>query len=359
MKAIILHGGRGTRLRPLTHTGPKQLIPIAGKPVSQYVVEDLRDAGITEIAIVLGSIGPERVKEYYGDGSAFGVKITYVNQGDPKGIAQAVTLCKNFVGSDKFVLCLGDNSLKGGITRYVKEFREHEYDAMLLLARVKDPEHSGVAEFDPTGKLRAVIEKPKYAPSPYAVIGFYFFTTTIFDAIGKVKPSYRGELEITDAIQVLLNSNLKIQHMIVDGWWKDTGTVEDILEANRLILDDRLKESVIKGVVEEGATIEGRALIEEGATIKAGATIRGPCYIGSQTTIGKNTFIGPYTSVGRGCMLEEMEIENSIVMDNCQIARLGMRITDSIIGRFSDVAGGRSRTGTIKFIIGEGSYIRT
>ena len=357
MKAVILHGGKGTRLRPLTHTGPKQLIPVGGKPISQYVVEDLRDAGITDIAIVLGNIGPERVREHFGDGSALSVKITYIVQGEAGGIAHAVRLCKDFVGSDRFAVCLGDNLLKGGLTSYVKEFEKSDSDAMLLLTRVRDPEHFGVAEFDTTGKLKAVVEKPKYAPSPYIITGFYFFKPMLFDVIAKLKPSARGELEITDAIQELLKSEKGVGYRIVEGWWKDTGTVEDILDANRLILDDKLSGPVLKGTIEEGTVIEGRVSVEAGAIVKKGSVIRGPCYIGAESKIGENTFIGPYTSVGRGCVLEEVEIENSILMANCHIVKTKQRITDSIVGPFSQISGAGGRPGTARLVVGEGSSI--
>jgi glucose-1-phosphate thymidylyltransferase len=357
LKGIVLHGGKGTRLRPLTHTGPKQLIPVGGKAISQYVLEDLRDSGIKDVALVLGNLAPERVQEYYGDGSKLGLRITYVSQGEPKGIAQAIQLCKAFVGNDKFVVYLGDNLLKGGISRYVKDFETSGYDVMLLLTRVKDPEHFGVVDFDPSGRLKAVVEKPKYAPSPYIITGVYFFTPSLFQAISKVSPSARGELEITDTIQQLVSSGAKVGYRFVEGWWKDTGTVEDILDANRLILDERLSESSLTGAVEQGATVEGRVVIEEGATVKRGAVIRGPCHIGSQTVIGDGTFIGPYTSIGRACHLEAVEVENSILLDNCELLNIDRRITDSIIGRFSKLKGEPKRQAVAHFVLGESSIV--
>jgi glucose-1-phosphate thymidylyltransferase len=357
LKGIVLHGGRGTRLRPLTHTGPKQLIPVGGKAISQYVLEDLRDAGIKEVAIVLGNIGAERVKEYYGDGSRIGVRITYIEQESPKGIADAVRLCRDFIGNDKFIVFLGDNLLKGGVASYAKDFDNSGADAMLLLTRVKDPEHFGVADFDTDGRLRGVVEKPKYAPSPYIVTGIYFFTPRIFDAIAKVTPSARGELEITDSIQALIGLSAKVVYRFVEGWWKDTGTIEDILDANRLILDERLLQSSIVGAVEEGATVEGRVNIEEGAVVKSKAVIRGPCHIGAQTIIGPNSYIGPYTSIGRFCHVENVEIENSILFDNCEVTSIKQRISESIIGQFSKLTGEEKRQSVAHFVIGESSIV--
>jgi glucose-1-phosphate thymidylyltransferase len=215
MKGIILHGGHGTRLRPLTHTGPKQLIPIANKPISQYALENLRDSGITDIAIVLGDIYPEKVKGYYGDGSKFGVKITYVHQDQPRGIAHAVELCEEFVGGEPFVVYLGDNLLKGGIAKIVESFEVADFNAMVLLCKVKNPESFGVAKFDSSGKLVQLIEKPKQPQSNYALTGIYFFRPVIFDAIRQLKPSGRGELEITEAIQLLLEKSPPVHHQFV------------------------------------------------------------------------------------------------------------------------------------------------
>lgn len=296
MKGIILHGGFGTRLRPLTHTGPKQLIPVANKPISHYVFDDLLEAGIYDIAILLGSAYPEKVMDYFGDGGSFGAKITYVQQGEPKGIAHAVGLCKDFVGADKFVVYLGDNLLKGGVRKYVEKFLDGELDAMILLNQVEDPTRFGVAEFDLNGKLVKLVEKPKTPPSKYALTGIYFLTSSIFEAIKDLKPSWRGELEITEALQTLISSGYKVGYDVVSGWWKDTGTPEDILDANRLVLDEL--EPSIKGSVEDGSSIQGRVFVDEGSTVKKGALIRGPCVIGKNSTIEPAVYIGPYTSIG-------------------------------------------------------------
>jgi len=354
MKGVILHGGYGTRLRPLTHTGPKQLIPVANKPISQYVLEDLRNAGITDIAIILGDVYPEKVKEHYGDGSRLGVEIKYIHQGEPRGIAQAISLCEDFVGDSPFVVYLGDNLLKGGIEKFTKEFGESTYDGMILLCEVENPQRFGVAEFDKSGKLIRLVEKPKEPPSNYALTGIYFFRPKIFEMIKRLKPSWRGELEITEAIQLLIDSGYDVSYKFVEGWWKDTGAPEDLLESNRLILDEMAPK--IQGNVEEGATLQGRVSIGKGSTIKSGAILRGPAVIGENTLIDERVYIGPYTSIGNNVVIARGEIENSIVMDNCQI-NVHEKITDSLIGPDSKITTNLGAPRGYRFIIGEGSRI--
>ncbi len=355
LKGVILHGGHGTRLRPLTHTGPKQLIPIANKPISQYVLESLRGAGCKEIAIILGDVFPEKVKEYYGDGSKFGVKITYVHQAQPRGIAQAVGLCEDFVGDAPFVVHLGDDLLKDGAGNFAGKFLGHHYDAMVLLQTVKHPELFGVAEFDGKGELKRLVEKPKKPPSNYALTGVYFFTTPVFDAIRSLKPSWRGEYEITEAIQVLLDRGYKVGHEIVTGWWKDTGSPGDILEANRLVLDELKGE--IKGKVEGNASLQGRVWLGEGAIVRGEAVVRGPVVIAEESVVEGSSFVGPYTSVGRGVVIKRGEIQNSILMDHC-IIDVQDSITDSIIGSHAEVTGdSRSKPKGKRLIIGERSIV--
>lgn len=354
MKGIILHGGHGTRLRPLTHTGPKQLIPVANKPISQYVLEDLRNAGIADIAIVLGDVYPEKVKEHYGDGTKFGVKIIYIHQEAPKGIAQAIGLCEQIVDNDPFVVYLGDNLLKGGIEKFVREFRESEYDGMILLCQVEKPQRFGVAELDKNRKLIRLIEKPKEPPSNYALTGIYFFKPVIFDMIRQLKPSWRGELEITEAIQLLLDNKYNVGYRFVKGWWKDTGAPEDILESNRLILDEMKPKN--EGNVEEGATLQGRISIGKGTTIKNGAVIRGPVIIGKNAVIETNVYVGPYTSIGNGVTIKKGEIENSIIMDYCVID-VSERIIDSLVGPYSNICSSTNRPYGRRFIVGERSQM--
>ncbi len=352
---MILHGGQGTRLRPLTHTGPKQLIPVANKPISQYVLESLREAEIRDIAIVLGDIYPDKVKEFYGDGSSFGVKITYVYQGKPLGIAHAVGLCKDFVGDHPFVVHLGDDLIKGGIKRYVEEFKSSAYDGMVLLCKVKEPQRFGVAEFDAEGRLVRLVEKPKKPPSEYALSGIYFFKPVIFQMIGQLNPSRRGELEITEAIQHLLNNGNKVGYRFIEGWWKDTGTPGDILESNRLVLDELKHE--VRGIVEVEASIQGRLFVGENAVIQSGAIIRGPVIIGKNTVVESRVYIGPYTSIGNNVMIKRGEIENSIFMDNCYIDVDG-KITDSLIGPYSVITTSEiGKPRGHRFVIGERSKI--
>jgi len=355
LKGVILHGGYGTKLRPLTHTGPKQLIPVANKPISQYVLEDLRSSGIIEIAIILGNIHPEKVKEHYGNGEKFGVKIQYIRQHEPKGIAHAVNLCMEYVNHQPFIVYLGDNLLKGGIKNYVQLFPNSDYDAMVLLCKVRNPQRFGVAKFDKKGKLLQLIEKPKQPPSNYALTGIYFFKPIIFEMIKQLKPSWRKELEITEAIQLLLEKGYNVGYQIVQDWWKDTGTPEDILEANRLVLDELKPE--IRGKIENNASIQGRVAIGENSIIKEKALIRGPVIIGENTTIEPIAYIGPYTSIGNNVIIKRGEIENSIIMDNCTID-INDRITDSIIAPYSKIISNNNTPHGKKFIIGERTHIQ-
>jgi glucose-1-phosphate thymidylyltransferase len=354
LKGVILHGGHGTRLRPLTHTGPKQLIPVANKPISQYVLEDLRNSGVTDVAIILGDLMPEKVRDYYGKGSQLGVKITYIDQSKPEGIAHAVSLTEGFVDDSPFIVYLGDNLLKGGITEYADEFKKHNYDAMILLCEVDNPQQFGVAEFDENGKLTHLTEKPKNPQTKYALTGIYFLTPPVFGIIRKLTPSWRGELEITEALQLLIDKGYNVGYRKVEGWWKDTGTVEDILDANRLILDDLKLQ--IDGTVLDKSCIQGRVIVGKDTTIDSGALIRGPAAIGRNTEIKKDVFIGPYTSIGNNVLIKRGEIENSIIMDKCTIDIEG-KIIDSIIGRFSEIGKNQKGPKGYRLTIGESSRI--
>jgi len=319
LKGIILHGGHGTRLRPLTHTGPKQLLPIANKPMSQYALEDLKTAGITEIGIIIGDVYPEKVKEYYGDGSKFGVKITYIYQDAPKGISHAIRLCKDFIDNDKFIVYLGDNVLRKNLIDYTKKFDTSDSDAMILLCEVDEPQRFGVAKLDKDncGKIKKIMEKPKNPPSNFAVIGIYFLTPKIFDIIDKLKPSWRGELEITDALDMLINQGNKIEYDIVTGWWKDTGTPEDIIHANKLILDSIGTENQF--LIDTDAKIKNNIVIGTGTNITRDSFVTGPVIIGKNCRIGPGVRIGPYVSIGDNCKLQRCEIQDSIIMADCTI----------------------------------------
>ncbi|KXB05946.1 glucose-1-phosphate thymidylyltransferase [candidate division MSBL1 archaeon SCGC-AAA382A20] len=354
MKGVVLHGGRGTRLRPLTHTGPKQLIPVANKPISQYVLEDLKNAGIDEIAIILGHIQPDIVREKYGDGSQLGLDISYIRQDEPKGIAHAVKLCREFVGDELFAVYLGDNLIKGGIDRLAEKFENSDSEALVFLNEVDKPQQFGVAKFDEEGNLKKLVEKPEDPPSNYALTGIYFFSPKIFEMIDKIEPSWRGELEITDAIQLLLDEGYDVDYDKVQGWWKDTGTPEDVLEANRLILDN-LKPQV-NCEVDGKNCLQGRVSVGEGSTVERGAKVRGPSIIGNNTVIKSGVYIGPYTSIGDGVEIMEGEIENSIVMNNCEI-RVGERIVNSLIGPDSRIVSGDSKPTGRSMILGKSSEV--
>lgn len=353
MKGIILHGGHGTRLRPLTHTGPKQLLPIANKPMSQYAIEDLREAGITEIAIIIGDVYPEKVKEFYEDGKKFGVKITYIFQDKPRGISHAIRLCKDFVGNDRFVVYLGDNILRKGLVNYAKKFQSSNTEALILLCEVEDPSRFGIAELDGK-KIKKIIEKPKNSESNLAVIGVYFLTPKIFDIIDKLKPSWRGELEITDALQLLMNQGHPIEHDTVTGWWKDTGTPDDILHANQLVLDTVGTPNQF--VLNEGSTVQGNIIMGKNSTISRDSFVTGPAVIGDNCTIGPAVRIGPYVSIGNNSVLKYCDIENSILMDDCAIDTK-IHIADSIIAHGSEITNNH-KSKKHQFLLGERSQIK-
>lgn len=356
MKGLVLAGGSGTRLRPLTHTGPKQLIPIANKPVLFYGLEDLKEAGIDDVGIVLGLNMPERIKEAVGDGSVLGIRTTYIEQGMPKGLAHAVLISEEFMEGESFVMYLGDNILRAGVKDLVEGFEASDHDARILLAKVKNPQRFGVAELDKRGRVVGLEEKPKKPKSDLALVGVYLFKKPIFGAVKAIKPSWRNELEITDAIQWLIDNGYRVDSHIVNGWWKDTGKPEDILDANRLVLDDL--KSYNKGVVEEGVEIHGRVAIGEGTVIKEGSVLKGPSIIGKKCTIGPESYVGAYTSIGDNTFLEETEIEDSIVIGDAKI-KTRVKIVESLIGRESKII---SEEKTLprgwKLIIGEHSDLR-
>jgi len=351
MKGVILHGGAGTRLRPLTFSGPKQLVPIANKPVSQYVLEDLRDSGVRDIAVVLGETYPELVREYYGDGGRFNVKITYIYQGRPLGIAHAVGLCEKFIGQDPFIVYLGDNLLQYGIKKYIEEFIKGDYDAYILLKEVEDPTRFGVAKFNENGKLIGLIEKPKAPPSKYALVGVYFFEPIVFNIIKCLKPSWRGELEITDAIQLMIYRGYRVGYGFVEGWWIDTGKKDDILYANMLILDERAQRDVKGELV--NSRVEGRVSIGEDTKVVE-STIRGPAVIGGSCLI-EGSYIGPYTSIGDRSRILKSSIEHSVILENASIENVD-RLEESLIGRNAKIVKNKIR-GAVKLNVGDYSEV--
>jgi glucose-1-phosphate thymidylyltransferase len=329
MKGLLLAGGYGTRLRPLTSTGNKHMLPIANKPMLVYGLEHLKSAGIRDIGIILGPI-KEGVMETLGDGSKYGVNITYLDQPEPKGLAHAVLVAEEYLKGEPFVMYLGDNLLRQGVAPLVKEFNDSNSDCVVGTTQVKNPSQYGVVVFDAKGKITRFVEKPKEPISDWALIGIYVFNDKVFDAARRIKPSWRGELEITDTIQTLLTDGAKVGVQKVQGWWKDTGKPEDLLEANQLILHEL--ESSNKGIVKDTASITGSVQIGEGTVINGGTTIRGPVIIGDHCEIGPDTFIGPYTSIGDHSKIVNTEIENSIIMSGAKID-CGKRITDSLVGK--------------------------
>lgn len=353
MKGIILHGGHGTRLRPLTHTGPKQLLPIANKPMSQYCIESLRDAGITDVAIIIGGVGSNKVQEYYGSGENFGVKLTYIQQDLPRGIAHAIRLCKEFIGNQKFVVFLGDNILKRKISDYVIKFQQSNAKASILLCEVSNPTQFGIADVK-DGVIKKIMEKPKNPPTNLAVTGIYFLTPTIFDIIDRLKPSWRNELEITDALQMLLEEDHKITYDMVTDYWKDTGTPQDIIHANSVILDDM--KPYFYGKKEDGVFISGNVMVGENTLIKSGSKIVGPVIIGKNCVIDSATYVGPNTSIGDDSMLSKCNVEDSIIMSGCKIDG-DVRIRNSIVAFNSEIVLKRDNNNNKIFLLGEGTKI--
>ncbi len=350
MKGLILSGGTGTRLRPITHTSAKQLIPIANKPVLFYAIEAVRNAGVKDIGIIIGETGKE-VREALGDGKEFGVKITYIEQEAPLGLAHAVKIAKDFLGDDEFVMFLGDNIVKDGINNLVKDFKKNKPNCQILLANVENPARFGVAQLK-DGKVVRLIEKPKVPPSNLALVGVYMFDKNIFEAVEKIKPSWRGELEITDAIQYLIDKGYRVEPHIIEGWWKDTGKLEDILEANRIMLEGL--EPFLKGRVDKKSQIIGRVAIDEEAEI-VGSVIRGPAIIGRKSKI-LNSYIGPFTSIYYDVLVENSEIEHSVILERVKIRNIS-RVEDSLIGRDVEVTKSKRKPKAYRFMLGDQSHV--
>lgn len=361
MKGLILAAGHGTRLRPITHTSNKHLIPLANKPMIYYPIKTLKEAGITDVGIIVGHTQQkiQEIKDAVGDGSKFGIKVTYIEQDAPRGLAHAVKTAKEYLISNnedgKFVVHLGDNILESGISKLVEQFRNDNADCFILLKSVPEPNRFGVAELK-DGKLVRLVEKPKIPPSDLALVGVYMFNDIIFDAIDQLKPSWRNEYEITEAIQNLIDNGKNVAHHIIDtGWWKDPGDPQGILEANRLLLESM--SPLNNGMVEEGATIIGKVSIEEGTVIKVGCSVEGPVSIGKNCTIGGNARIGPYTSIGDNTIIEGTEIESSIIIGDSKI-ECSQKITDSLIGRNVIIQKMANPTKSAEFVIGENSSIK-
>lgn len=350
MKALILSGGKGTRLRPITHTSAKQLVPVANKPILFYGIEAIKAAGITDIGIVVGQTKKE-IKAAVGDGSKWNVKITYIEQEEPLGLAHAVKISQDFIGEDYFVMFLGDNLIKDGIVSLVEKFEENKPNAQILLAKVPHPEQFGVAELK-DDKVVKLIEKPKEPKSDLALVGVYMFDKNIFTAVNNIKPSWRNELEITDAIQYLIDHDFTIHPHIIDGWWKDTGKLEDILEANRIILET--KETKLDGKIDDKSKLEGNVIIESGAEI-INSVIRGPVIIGEDSKI-TNSYIGPFTSIYFGVNIENSEIEHSIILENSKITGI-KRIEDSLVGQNAEILKSKAKPLAYRIMVGDSSRV--
>ena len=351
MKGLILSGGKGTRLRPLTYTSAKQLVPVANKPVLFYGIEALAAAGIREIGMVVGDTKDE-IKAAVGDGSKWSVKVTYIEQDAPRGLAHAVLISEAFMGRDPFVMYLGDNLLNRGINEFVDEFVREAPAAQILLTKVPDPQMFGVAELE-DGHVVRLVEKPEQPKSDLALVGVYMFSPAVFDAVKRIKPSFRNELEITDAIQELIDRGLPVRPHLVQGWWKDTGKLEDMLEANRLILDTI--ERRIDGSIDAESRIEGKVIIEPGAVVEQ-SVIRGPVIIGPGARILR-AYVGPFTSIGGNAEIRESEIEHSIVLEGSVISDLANRVEDSLIGRNVRIHRLPVKPAAYRFMLGDNSEV--
>ena len=355
MKALILSGGKGTRLRPITYTGAKQLVPVANKPILWYGIEEIVAAGVTDIGIIISPETGEEVKAKTGNGDRFGAKITYILQEQPAGLAHAVQVARPFLGDESFVMYLGDNLIQqGDLSHFLKEFNQNQCNALILLRPVANPSSFGVARVDADGRVLELIEKPEVPPSNLALVGVYFFTHIIHDAIDCIQPSARGELEITDAIQCLIDQKKHVAACQLSGWWLDTGKKDDLLEANRLILDTHLTTSIM-GEVDAQSQVLGRVEIGLRSQI-INCTIRGPVVIGSDCYL-ENCFIGPYSSIADKVRMMDTDLEHSVVLQGAQIARIHQRIIDSVIGQRAQITVAPRRPKALRFLIGDDSQI--
>lgn len=353
LKALILSGGRGTRLKPVTNTVAKQLLPVANRPILYYVLDQVREAGISHVGIIISPETGKFVKEAVGDGSKWNADIHYILQSEPGGLAHAVKTALPFLEDSSFLMFLGDNLVGGGITKFVHEFADTSCACLVLLKEVSDARLFGVAEVDASGKVTRLIEKPKEPKSNLALVGVYLFTPKIHEAIREIKPSWRGELEITDAIQWLVERGEIVHSHVLDGWWLDTGKKDDLLEANRVVLDDLLNRN-IEGRVDSASQVAGRVEIRRGADV-ANSVIRGPVSIAEGCQI-RDSFVGPYTSIGAGTVIESSSVEHSVILENCRIYGLE-RLSDSIIGRNAEIVRQLNSFKAVRFFVGDDSKI--
>ena len=353
MKALILAGGAGTRLRPITHTSAKQLVPVANKPILFYGLEAMAEAGIKDVGIVVGDTRSE-IQTAVGSGDRWGIDVTYIPQEAPLGLAHCVLIARDFLGDDDFVMYLGDNMLRQRVKDFVDHFEAGRGNAraQILLARVPDPRQFGVAELDRDGNVVRLVEKPEQPPSDLALVGVYLFDPTVHEAVRAIAPSARGELEITEAIQWLLDQGHKVGHQVLDGWWIDTGKLTPLLEANRLILETL--DQRVDGTLVGDSRIEGRVVVEQGAVIED-STVRGPAIIGEGTRI-VHSFIGPFTSIYYGCEIVNSEIEHSVVLERSRIVDIP-RMEDSLLGKDTEVIRSQARPRANRFMLGDHSQV--
>lgn len=351
MKGLVLAGGHGTRLRPITHTSAKQLIPVANKPVMFYGLESLREAGVTQVGIIVGDTA-EEVMEVVGDGSQLGIEVTYIPQEAPLGLAHCVVIAHDFLGDDDFVMYLGDNFLIGGIVDLVDEFRSGTFDAQILLTKVREPEHFGVAELDADGRVIRLVEKSSQPPSDMAVVGVYVFGPSIHEAVRAIEPSHRGELEITDAIQWLITQGKSVKSREVSGYWKDTGRLEDMLECNRTVLE--LIDGDLSGGTIEDSEVEGRVVLEPGAVVRR-SKIRGPAIVGRDTEV-VDSYIGPYTSIYHSCLIEDSGVEHSIILERTTI-RGARGLQDSLVGKEVEISRPGTQPSAYRMMLGDNSQV--
>ena len=351
MKALVLAGGSGTRLRPITHTSAKQLVPVGNKPILHFVLEALVAAGVSDIGMIVGDTVAE-IQASVGDGASWGADVTYIRQEAPLGLAHAVLTAEHFLGDDDFVMYLGDNLILDGITPLVEEFRGQRPNAQIMLVKVPEPERFGVAELGSDGRVVRLVEKPRKPRSDLALVGVYMFDRHVHEATHAIKPSDRGELEITDAIQWLIDSGYDVRPHVITGWWKDTGRLEDLLEANRQVLDGLVPG--IEGTVDEHSRIEGKVVVQAGAVIER-STVRGPAIIGERTRI-VDSYVGPFTSIYFDCLVDSAEIENSVVLEQSSIRDL-RRIESSLIGKNVEVGRASERPRAYRLMLGDHSRV--
>jgi glucose-1-phosphate thymidylyltransferase len=353
LKGLILSGGKGTRLRPITYTSAKQLVPVANTPVLFFGIRAMVEAGITEIGIIIAPETGGEIRDAVGDGSQFGAQVTFIEQDSPAGLAHAVLTAEAFLGASPFVMYLGDNLLQGGIAGLVERFRRDDPSALILVTRVDDPQSFGIVEFAADGSVQRLVEKPKEPQSDLALVGVYLFTAAIHDAARAIEPSPRGELEITDAIQHLVDSGQVVLSERVEGWWKDTGKLADMLAANRLVLDTLHAD--VRGELID-SEVEGRVVVAEGAVLER-AVVRGPAVIGAGARI-VDAYIGPYTAIGAGCVVDHAELEHSILLDGSSVSHMDHRVEGSLIGRDAKVERGPRMPKAIRLLIGDSSHVR-